>query len=492
MIYIKMIRLSDLTALDILSEKSIDPNTNKIHLYEIVENNRTNSQIILGDNYPVEVITRKFGMCTFMNNTLLGTSNFYPEQGLEITNYHQNSQLEILMNKQVLPLLEFKKARLYFSQGVLGDPNINGHWIRVYIKREDLSEITLTSFVDLKESSNALAVPPKYWESQIYNEAIDFEFLDLDYLLNSGIPEVNEIRDFLLEGTNPLTYYIEYGTFTDNGVDNYNVNGYEFTRISPSIINQHSLLIGDGNDGLFASVKLDNDGFYLNSRLYHQKFDIVNYMDQLKNPGESYEIQYIFQVDSYKDSQLVNQEVQKILMDNFDQVKYRPVIIGDVDYANVSLMIRVRNINTSMVFRRDSQIIIPIENINNFKPVAALNINLSENPVKKIVNRQVNKILTSNETPKIVQVEKRVFVQMNELENINLLEGNFITQLNLHNDVTGYSKLYLKIGTLLFENIQQGIPIFEISENAYQEQVNRYILLDQDMKAITSGKIVKS
>lgn len=486
-----MIRLSDFTAIDFTTEFGLDPIQNKIHLYQQNNGSVNSTQLFLDDNYINKVDTRKYGVCSFYNNVMLGTPNFYFEQGLGIPNYHENSSLQVLLNKQNLPLLEFKKCKLYFAQGVLGDSSIVGHWLKIYTTTSNGNVFVLSNFIDLKTDSNAVATPPKYFENQVYNECVDFDIIDLDYLVNSNISEVNEIRDFIFGSDKPSTYHIEYGVITENSLDYFNENGYLFDKISPTNLNLQALSIGENTDGLNASLKLDGDGYYLRANLFHNRYSIEPYMNGLKNDLETYEIQYQFQMDSYIGENLINTDFVTLTTYDFEPVDFRPILKNDCEYVDVNLLIRVKNQNTSMVIRRTAQILITDEYVTNFYPQPNIHLSLHSTPINKVVNRQINKIVQSSETPKIVQIEKRIYVQSNELEQLDVLDSVFVTKLNLREDITSFKKLHLKIGELIFENLIDGEPTFEISENAYSQQTNKYILLDENYKAISVGKINK-
>lgn len=487
-----MIRLSELTALDIISEKSVDINVSKIHCYEMPSNGRINRQILMSDTYAVVVNTRRYSSCPFLSNILLGTANFYPEDGLEIPNYHQNSILQTLMSDSVLPSLEFKTARLYFGQGLLNDSKIKGHYIKVFCKMQDESEVVLASIVDFRNDTNAIAVPAKYFESQIYNEAIDFEFLDVDFLLNSENVEVDAIRDYLFGQSKPLQYFIEYGAFTDDGIDDFDENGYSFTKISNSQINQQSILLNVGGDEMLASAKLFSNDFAILSRLYHERFSIEEFMNSKKSSNEYYDIRYIFTVDEYVSGILINTTMQTLQSTNFESQIFRPLVSNDCEYAKVSLTIRVHNVNTGMIFRRDTVLLLTDDVIKNFKALPSISLNVTSIKANKIVNRQIQKIVQSTDTPKVLRIENRTYVQSQPLNIIILLNGKTVVELNLSIDITSYSKLFLKIGNVTYSNIVDGRAMFELDEIAFNDSATTFLLLDSNMRTISSGPLARN
>ena len=127
----------------------------------------------------------------------------------------------------------------------------------------------------------------------------------------------------------------------------------------------------------------------------------------------------------------------------------------------------------------------------NFKALPSIKLDVTALSVNKVVNRTVNKVVQSSETPRVVQIEKNIYVQMQPLDSINLLEGSFVAKLNLSDTITGISTMYLKIGGLTFKNQIDGQAIFEISEYAYDERSNRYLLLDASMRTIATGVLTR-
>lgn len=485
-----MIKLSDLTAIEILDSVVVDINIpeNRLYSYEVVENGLTYKQLLFDDSYHLPQVTRKHTLSSNMNNVLLGTSNFYPEQGLNIPDFYENSELHIVLDDPTLPLVQMKRAKLYFGQGLLSDPEIVGHWLRCYVVLEDSSVVTLCSVVDFKNDSNILATPAKEFENQIFNEALEIEFLDIDYILHSSNMEV--FRDKLFNNSKPKSYYFEYSAFKSDSVDDFTENGFLFTSLNFEIINSQSLLIDIGGDELFTS--LTDNTYYLTSRLMSQQYDTQSYLDTLKGENEIYQISHEYQILEYdSDNTLINNQIINLenKINKYGVINYSPVLNINTDHCEVNLTIRVKNINTSMIIRRDTSIILTNTQVAYFKPQASLSLNINEYKVNSVIHKEVNKIVQSNEIPNVLEIEKLSYVVSQSLNSLELLPADFTAKLGVDGDLTGYRQVFLRIGDLTFSNSIEGELVFDISEKAYLTNKKKYVLLDENQKTIGVGDL---
>jgi hypothetical protein len=131
-----MIRLSNLTAIDILqTEFTEDLSVDKLFLYKHPTEQKY--LFVKDDSYKLRQMSRNNATATFWDNVLLGTSNYYPEQGLDLANFHTNHEITNLINFSDVPMMQYKRANLYFSQGSLANNRIVAHYIRIYVATED-------------------------------------------------------------------------------------------------------------------------------------------------------------------------------------------------------------------------------------------------------------------------------------------------------------------------------------------------------------------
>lgn len=492
-----MIRLSELTALDIVNvdiARDLDVSP-KLYLYKWSNNNRVNSMLLQEDTSQLQQLTRQNALAPFWNNVLLGTSNFYPEQALGLTGYHADAELHEVLSQVTLPTIEYKKAYLYFSQGALSNPDIRGHWIRVYCKMSNGDQVTLLSVVDFLNATNIVASTPKLFESQLFNEALELEFIDVEFLLSSSVPEIVQIRTELFGNNKPTDYFIELSAFTDTSIDEFVENSLAFTRLNFSVINQQSTPVTFENYEMVAQLRLIQDGWSIGSSMIHQKYDIEAYLNTLKESEETYKVEHNFSVNAYNSSNVLIQNQNYTIsnpVNKFDTIQWRPVVDVESDHFEVTVQIKIENIRTGLTFRREATLVVIAQDVHKFKPIATVElVDLSQNIVENVVNRQVTQIVQSPEVPAIVQIERKIFVQNQLLSVLELYESEQVVDLTLPIDVTGYAKLYLKIDSMIIEN-EAGFPArFKIPAIAYSSKSSKWQLLDSAQTIISTGKLIK-
>jgi hypothetical protein len=491
-----MIRLSQLTALHILNEDvARDLNASpKLYAYKSTANNRTNTLLIQEDTSSLQQMTRKHAYSPFWNNALLGTANFYPEQGLDLENFHNNSSLENLLPDTSLPVIEYKKAILYFSQGLLSDPNIKGHAIRLYCKLNNGTEVTLASVADFMNDSNITAKPSKFFESQLWNEGLEIEFIDVEYLLNSNVPEVNDVKELLFGNERPTEILVEYSAFTEESIDDFVENEILFTRLSFRELNEQSFPTTFEKSEMYLDLRLSDNGFCFISEPKHTRFDFESYINKLKKPEETYSVRHYFTVSEYdsdnnnigSNTQIVGNPVQP-----FDEILYRPIVNSSTDHFVITGLVLIENNQTGLVYRTESTMVVPNSKIQPFTPNPWFEFNLTEDKIQNRVNRQVNKIVQSPEVPKVITIEKKLYVQAMELNELRILDADQTIKLNISEDITGNKKLYLKIDNMIIENEENNISTFMIPKHTYMTKSKTFALLDESYSVISTGKLTK-
>lgn len=483
-----MIRLSDLVVLEFFDTKSVDVNVfdNRLYLYSTTRN-LTNRQLLFDDAYSKKQLTRKYSVSNDMDNVLLGTDNFYPEQGLGIADYHKNSELHKVTGQLILPLMELRTAKLFFGQGVLSDDKIIGHYLRIYVTLNDGSTVTLCSVIDFKSDTNVLSTPPRNYEGQLFNEALDIEFLDIDSLKNTN---KDILKDLFGDNPIPETYYFEYVAFTNDSVDEFVENRYTFTKMSFDVINKQSLPINVSDEGL--RLTLIDNSFYITSILNHETYDVSQYLNSLKENGEIYNITHDFNILEYdKDFDVIRSTTNSLVnLDNiYGSVNYRPIISNNCETFEVFVTVRIKNTTTGVNTSRTSSLFIRNINSKNYKALESISFEVKKETINNIVNRQVNKIYQKTDTPSIIHLEKRVYIQTQNVDELEILNANFTAKLNLSKEINDYGKLVLKIGDLSFDNLKDGEAIFQINEKAYLTKKEKFTITDEKNNAIVVGKL---
>lgn len=497
-----MIRLSRQTAFEVHKDtfaRDLDAQP-FLHLYRQDPNGNSDAILIQGDNSPNKTTTRNSAFAPFWNNVLLGTENFYPERGLGLVNYHTGSTFQNLLSDPILPTINYKRATLYFNQGSLSDSSILGYTLGIYCLDRRGYKKYLLSMVDFKSDSNVIAKTPKYFESQIFNEGIDVEFIDVEYLLNSNDSEVQEVKELLFGTYRPDRIYIEYTPITSESIDEFDQNGYVFTSINTTNVNEQSLpisFIGSGVD-LYNELSLVNDNRSLRSEIKHSKFNVADFLDTQKESEQSFDIKHIFSINVYDgDNTLIESYAQSIqnVGDIYDDVTYRPILDINADHAKIDCSVKIENIQTGLIYTIASAIVITPENISGFKTTPDFKLEgIQVHKVSNTVNRVVNEIVHRNETPEFITLERKIYVHAQQAESIVLLDGEFTAKLTLPEDmdVSGNPTFHLKIGTITMDSLREHPLMFRIPKEAYSnDHGNVYILLDEDGQVVTTGSLVR-
>jgi hypothetical protein len=488
-----IIRLSQLTALEVLQEdfaRDLDQSP-KVHLYEYSSGARVDKLVLQEDVAPLQQMTRQNSLATFWGGVLLGTSNFYPEQALGLTSYHALSELHEVINAVTLPTIEWKKLRLLFSQGMLADQSVKGHWIRIYCQLPNGHQVNLASVVDFMNSSNIKAVPAKLFESQQFNEALDLEIIDVEFLLSSTTPEIVQVKEALFGNWRPTELFVEYSVVREENIDEFTEASLLFTRLNFSVINQQSMPITFEQSEMFAKLELTQDSYAIGSRMTHQKYNVEQYLNTLKEPEDTYKVEHQFNLNAYDSGNQLLQNLTFTAYDpvnKFEQIIWRPLVDPISDHFVVESTIRIENVRTGLTFRRSASIIVTSDNVHKFKAQATVQLEgLAHTVVENIVQKEVKQIVMTPEIPKIVQLERRLYVQVQQLQEIELFDTEQIIDLTLSTEITGYNKLFLKIDNLLIPNEPGYLTRFRLPAIAYSARAAKWQLLDSQTLLISSG-----
>ncbi|BBI90501.1 hypothetical protein HYO65_gp109 [Tenacibaculum phage PTm1] len=496
-----MIRLSQVTAFEINNSEDFARDLDsqpKLYLYEQNVNTGRVDKLFIQDDSSTTSTKRKYSYAPFWRNTLLGTTNFFPEQStMNVTNYHTNALLQTVLGKATLPNMEYKVCYLYFSRGFLADASIIGNAIRLFVRLSNGTEVTLASIADFKNDSLVSAVPNKLFENQIFAEALKFEIPDVDFILNSNNVDIVALRTRLFGTERPSKIHIEYSAFTNDTQDVYIDNSKNFTRLNFSAINQQTIDIGLSNEALFAKVEYGTDNSFLQSSIAHQKYLVELYLNTLKESGASYKVEHVYSINVYNSSNAVIETKQVVLRDpvnKFNTVQYRPVVSPTADHMNVELTVRIENEQTGVVIRRSTSMVVTSSNISKFKTASTFTLsNLSVDSVTNKTTKEVKQIVQSSEVPNFVQLTKNVYVQVQSTsDNLNLLNAEFTAKINVTLNVTAQSRTFLKIDNLVIQNEGSDLTTYKIPAIAYQTKSTSYLILDANGNVITQGKLTKT
>ena len=493
-----MLRLSNLTALDITSTEFVeDLSIDKLYLYqENTTSDEKSMMFVKDDAYKSRQMTRNNAVASFFDNTLLGTSNFYPEQGLGLTHYHQDAELSKRIDFEDVPMMQYKRAFLYFAQGSLSSNQIVAHYLRIYVNNENGKTVDLVSMVEFMNDSNINAKTSKIFESQIFNEALEISFPDVEYIVNSTNPEIMQIREYLFGTYTPKTYFIEYSVLTQDMIDDFSEAGLQFTEINLSTVNYQNLKITEEIDELFGRLQLTDNNFSLTSSLGHTIYDIETFIkNHYQINDETFSVQHIFTVTEYN-SENMQLGIHHTSINNpanlYAPVKFRPLLSSATDHALIECMIKIQNGATGLAISKTSTFLLNDDNVDKFKAEETYAIELDNIIVTNVIEKQINQIVQESKTPNILYMNKFIYVQVMGNKDLQLSNGDSFVRIKseFENQISS-EKLFIRIGDSTIESEPHDKFLFKINQSLYYTKANSYLLLDSDLKVIQQGSLIK-
>lgn len=491
-----MIRLSNLTALDISSTEFVeDLSVDKLYLYDNpAETTSKNFLFVHDDAYKLRQMTRNNAVASFFDNVLLGTSNFYPEQGLGLVNYHQNRDIRNVIQFNSTPLMQYKRAYLYFAQGSLNASNIIGHYIRIYCSLSNGKSVDLVNMIEFLNDSNIKAKTSKIFESQIFNEALELTFPDVEFLVNSTNVEIQKIKQHIFGNDIPKTYFIEYSVITQDNIDNFTENGLQFTEVNLGVMNYQNFKITEEVSELTAQVQLSDNGYALISYLQHSIYDIETYINNnWQINDENFDISHIVTVTEYNglDEQISSEStIISNPTNEYNPVKIRPMLSVSTNHAMVEIMIKISNGATGLTISKSSTLLLTDLDVDKFKPQETFSLNLEEITIKNIVEKKINQIVPETSTPSILYIQKNIYVEVQPAENIEVVNADKYVKIQTTLDIKS-PKLYLRIGDITIESEKDQQLVFRIPQSIYYKSEANYLLLNDDFVLIQQGAIIR-
>lgn len=431
--------------------------------------------------------------------SLNSTPHFYPEEEIA-ANFHADAEMHNFLSPgsplPTLPSAEYKKCRLHLISGFSLDADQPGLTLTMFVKKSDGSKVYLTSIYDnYQNSSIKITASPIIHESAIYNQSLDFEVVDLDFLYISTDVEIVAWRDKVFGADRPSTIFFEFSTLIPSNVDTIIKNSKEYVKLNLSNINTQQIGISAAALDLFVDLK-ENNG-YISSELKHSKFNLESYLAKLKDDSESYTIVHKITANLFNaSSDLVGTLAQTLgnTLSIYDNVTYRPVVeSATVDHIEVVSEINVENNQTGSTIRRQSKIV--IADTAKYDPNSSiLSVAITTDELFNQVTEEVNQIVLSNDTPQIVQIDKNVFIQIESaLDTLTLLPHDFTAKINVQiTDSQNIDVTYLKIGGLQYVSEKNAPTTFTIKKQAYYLADKKYFITNSEGSVINYGVIERA
>ncbi len=474
----------------------------RLYVYEFQQGGFKHYHFIQEDGVsdPNNLTSREFQYSPSLNGiSLNSTPFFYPEENIA-ANFHANAEMHTFLSPgsplSTLPGMEYKKCRLHFKQGFALSSSVPGFALSMYVRKNDGGKVYLTSIYDnYQNSSLGVTDSPIIFESAIYNQSVDFEVPDLDFIFSTTDADIVALRNKVFGSSRPTTIFFEYSVLTPENVDSIIVDGKSYVKINLDNVSSYQYDVSTSALDVF--VDLHEAGGYITSELKHSRFDIETYLNKYKSANDEYRVEHRFTVNLFNSSAVQVGTLGTTILNQlskFDNVTYRPVIdISNVDHIEVTCEINVINLQTNVTIKRNARII--IADVAKYDPNSSIiDVSLTVDEITNNVVEQVNQIVISEDTPKILQIEKRVFVQLESLaDNLTLLPLDFTTKINANiNAVSTIEVAFLKIGALTIPNSSSDKLTFSIPKQAYYQKDKQYFITDQTGAVINYGLITRA
>ena len=498
-----MIRLSELTMLEFgetTFSLNINDRTNRLYLYNETENFINRSLILFDDTYTKRQNTKNNAVANFWDNVLLGTTNDYPSDGLGKQNYLESVSFQSLLNDNDITPLLFRKIRLYFANGTLLDPEVIGHHLRIYVKLSNGNTVDILSSIDLNRDTNITVKGSRFFENKVFSECIEFDIIDIDYLINSNVPDVQNVKNLLFGSDKPTTYLIEYSSFKSDSLDEFSENGLAFTKFNPSVINEVSHTISMNADDLYVELKYMDNDFSISSQMKHENFDVGEWLSGIEYDVD-YQVTHHVEMNWYDGrGALIESDDFVISKTNkFDNVKFRPIAPLTTNYGEIKSTIKITNPQTGLSFSKSNSLVVTSDNVDKFYPKSNMSFNLVEEKIYNVTEKNITRLNHTNQVPDIVHVEKIVFrnitPDINNSITIYNASGYYVVNIpqltdEQNNQMSNSSdKNYLQIASELIESDKNNNLTFFIPQRIYNKNPQSFLLLDKNRELITNGVV---
>jgi hypothetical protein len=348
--------------------------------------------------------------------------------------------------------------------------------------------------IEFLNDSNIKAKTSKIFEAQIFNEALELTFPDIEYICNSTNAEVQKIRTKLFGTFTPTTYFIEYAEVTQSMLDDFTEQGLTFTECNFGVKNYQTYRITEEVSELSANVMLSDNGYSLTSTLSHTAYDIEAFIrNAYQINDEAFDISHIVVVTEYNAIDEVI-ATSNIILSNptntYAPVKIRPLLSEFTNHAMVEVLVKISNSATGLTISKSASILIKDIEVDKFKAKETFALSFEKLEVKNIVEKKVNQIVQEATTPKILTITKNVYVQTMEGRPIELASADMYVEL-FYEEGTNETRTYLKIGDLSIQNEPGRNLTFKIPSSIYYSNVDKYVLMNKDYEVMQVGGIIR-
>ncbi|BAV39222.1 hypothetical protein BPT24_097 [Tenacibaculum phage pT24] len=422
------------------------------------------------------------------NIFLSSTPNFYPDDKIS-ANFHDNKDLNTILSLVSNPTIQYKKVRMLFAQGfsysTVGDGVAMTTLNISAIRPSNNQRVDLLSVLDTYDNSKILAIPEVLFDNQVFNSAIEFRMLDLQYLFTSENSDVIEIKEYLF-GTDDIdTLFVEHAGVNISEIVNFSEFGKQFTKFYDADKSRSQFSARFSNDEIVLEASVKSNGT-VSAQIIHERFDLES---MLKIDSTPVSVEYTFLFSEYKEnSDLIGNRVIKLSnpIDMFSITEYRLNPQDESSQINVEIEC-VITMNDNSTIRRSGQVVIANPDILK---VQEINLDISEDRLTRNVTKDVRQVVYKNDTPKIVNIDRPVFVKVEgRLNTITLTPFIQTVRINTDIDLSLLSKVKLMIGNSSYENVTDSKTTFTVGSESFYTTDKTYYLLDENNIVVSYGNI---
>lgn len=483
------IRLSSNVILEITDEITTIPlnGSPSLHIYEYGIAYNNSKQVVLSDG---ETEERTKSFWTAAGNVLLSTTpNFYPDEVIA-ANFHDDSRVDNLITTPTLiNPLQFRKVRMLFAQGFSYDVGDNGVALTTLninaVRPSNNSRIELLSYYDAYDNSSIMAVPQVLFDNQIFNASVDLRILDLAFLFNSESEDVIAIKERLFGDDNIETLFVEHSGVPFNEIVDFSEGVNTFRRFSDPLRIRTQFSPRFNNDEIVCNVTKRPNGS-VESEMIHERFNLEGFLtktSEVINVVHTYKFDEYDVSNNFLGSRILSMESPTNL---FQKASYRLTPLSNTDHIEVSVECYILQQDNTRIYR-SGKVVITDPTPLKTNVITAI---LEEETLVRSDVKEVKQVIYKPDTPKIINIEKPVYIQITSVTNeITLTPFNQALKINVDADLSIVRKLKLRIGKNAYFNEPNDKFVFRVGSEAYYAKETSYYLMDEQDNVVTYGDI---
>lgn len=483
------IRLSRNVVLEITDEITTVPlnGSPSLHIYEYGSRYNNTKQVLFSDGQTEE---RTKSYLSSAGNILLSTTpKFYPDVAIS-ENFHENSRIDNLITSEpLINPLQYRKVRMLFAQGFSYDIGDNGVALTTLninaVRPSNNSRVELLSYYDAYDNSSLMAIPQVLFDNQLFNTAIELRIIDLAFLFNSESTDVIAIKERLFGNDNIETLFVEHAGIPFNEIIDFNEGVDTFRRFSDPLRIRTQFSPRFNNDEIICNVSKRPNGT-VTSEMVHERFNLEGF---LSKTSEVVDVSHTYKFDQYDSSNsLLGSSIVKVSSPTnlFQKASYRITPLDDTDHIEVTVECFILQQDNTRIYRSGTVVLTDVTPLKT----NVINAILEEETLIRSDIKEVRQVVYKPDTPKIINIEKPVYVQISTQENeITLTPFNQALKILVDADLSLVRKLKLRIGKNSYFSEGNDKLTFRVGSESYYTKENTYYLMDEQDNVVTYGDI---